>query len=418
MYVRAQDAAPRELGNPSDAMETFQRRSTECLIMSNYSTAPGSFTLEALLLNIQGEFVLRPRAPVGVWILSSIVTRLAMRMGYHRDPEHYPQISPFNREMRRRVWAAILQLDTLSSYQLGLPAIMQESQYDTRPPGNFFDDDLDPDAAELPQARPETELTPVLYVIAKGRLLSVFRSIFNQPPSVRRIAYEEIMASDQRLRAAHALIPSRLRHARLEDSIMVSSTLLIQQYNLELLFQKTRCILHRHHMTEYYQNPKYAYSRSSCIQAAMTLLAHQARIFEEVQVGGRLYKDKWFLSTLEQNDFLLAAMIVCLELKSRAHEYSEASSDAKEPGVCEFSHEGMISALQKARGFWDEFRTSSAEAQQASIFLGVILGRISLRSEMQNDHSSGPSLYSHEARSLAEESTLAGTGWLSIFNVY
>lgn len=390
LYARSEDELPPGLGDAVAEMETFHRRSTECLIMSNYSIAPGNFTMEALLFNIQGEYVLRPKAQVGVWILSSIATRLAMRMGYHRDSEGYPQISPFHGEMRRRVWATISQLDTLTSYQLGLPSIIQESQSDTKLPGNYFDEDLDPDAASLSAPRSERELTPVLYTIAKGRLLSVFRSFFNRVSTMRITAYQDVMALDQSLNAAHDLIPPRLRLAKLDDSITVSSNILIRRYNLELVYQKARCVLHRHYMTASYQDSEYKHSRLSCVDAAMTLLRHQADIFKEVQMGGRLFKEKWFLSSLENNDFLLAAMIVCLELISQwQHHSAELQIISGSAGIVNYTRDEMAGALQKSRNFWEEFGTSSAEAQQALTVLTVLLDKVSLSSDIQCIHDSG-----------------------------
>ncbi|KIW19456.1 hypothetical protein PV08_00028 [Exophiala spinifera] len=387
LYARSEDELPPGLGHAVAAMQAFHRRSTDCLIMSDYSTTPGNFTMEALLFNIQGEYVLRPKVQVGVWILSSIATRLAMRMGYHRDPERYPQISPFHGEMRRRVWATISQLDTLTSYQLGLPSIIQESQCDTKLPGNYVDEDLDPDAASLPRPRSERELTPVLYTIAKGRLLSVFRSFFNRVSTVGLTTYQDVMALDQSLNAAHDLVPPRLRLAKLEDSITVSSNILIRRYNLELVYQRARCILHRRHMTESYQHCEYEYSRSSCVDAAMNLLRHQSQIYKEVQVGGRLYKEKWFLSSLENNDFLLAAMIVCLELIShRQHSPADVQMVSGSAGTMNYTRDEMAGALQKSRNFWEEFGTSSAEAQQASTVLAVMLDKVSSSSDMQRVH--------------------------------
>lgn len=76
-------------------MDDFQRRSTECLILSNYSTAPSPYTLEALIINLQNEFVRRRDAHPGVWVLAGVAIRLAMRMGYHRDPASYRQLSVF-----------------------------------------------------------------------------------------------------------------------------------------------------------------------------------------------------------------------------------------------------------------------------------------------------------------------------------
>ena len=375
LYLRSQEDLPSSFGHPAQVMQSFHKRSTECLIMSNYSTSPSTFTIEALLLNIQNEFVRQPDAQVGIWVLTGVAIRLAMRMGYHRDAQHYPGISPFQAEMRRRIWAMMLQGDMLTSCQLGLPLIIQESHCDTQSPRNLFDEDLNPHATELPQSRPETESTPIIYTIVKGRLAAAFRAIFNQVSSTKVATFQEVMALDKQLNLAHQSLPKHLRISNPEDAITVSPRLLMRRYNLELLYQKARCVLHRHHMTEAFANSDYTYSRLVCVEAAMALLRHQARIFEQVQVGGRLFRDKWFISSLERHDFLLASMIVCLELNSRSDEKVDQLNLTGSHMPLHYSRDEMIMALQNTRLSWDDSSKNSKEAMQASNILGVMLDK-------------------------------------------
>lgn len=88
LCLRSQEDLPHALGNPAETMQVFQRRATDCLLISKYSTSPGPYTLEALLINAQNEFIRRKDAHLGVWILGGIAIRLALRMGY-RELLHY-----------------------------------------------------------------------------------------------------------------------------------------------------------------------------------------------------------------------------------------------------------------------------------------------------------------------------------------
>ncbi|KAM0432308.1 hypothetical protein ACHAPT_004848 [Fusarium lateritium] len=385
LYLRSQDDLPGDMGNPKNLMESFQRRSAECLLLSKYSTAPSTYSLEALLFNIQGEFVRRRDAHLGVWILAGIAIRLAMRMGYHRDPDKHSRITPFHGEMRRRTWALIQQFDVLTSCQLGLPCLIQEHQCDTRPPSNLLDDDFGPDSTQLPPPRPETQMTPVLYTITKSKLSSVFRTIFNQVSLGRTEAFDEIMTLDQRLHSVQRAMPQRFQMANLEDSITVAPYILIRRYNLELLFQKSRCMLHRHHMAKAYQDASYNYSRTSCVEAAMALLTHQANISKEIQVGGRLYRDRWFVSSLERHDFSLASMIICLELSSRSNEQANPQGPDEQNGFLKFSREAMVEALESSRRFWEALKVGSSEARQAFDMLSVMLDKVSTNPTTQEN---------------------------------
>ncbi|KAF4457204.1 hypothetical protein F53441_768 [Fusarium austroafricanum] len=376
LYIRSQDELPAGMGPPLEVAESFQQRCTDCLLLSKYSTAPGKYTIETLLFNIHGEFVRRRDAHLGVWILCGIVIRLAMRMGYHRDPDSYPRISPFHGEMRRRVWGVIQQLDILTSCQLGLPSLIQESQCDTRLPRNINDEDFSPESTQLPPPRPETQGTGILYTRVKVRMMSIFRTIFNQVSLGKTENYEDIMALDKKLHQVHQAMPSCYKIAKLEDCIMVPTYLLIRRYNLELLFQKARCTLHRYHMTKAYQDPKYNYSRTTCVDAAMTVLGHQASILREVQVGGLLYKDKWFLTSLERHDFSLASMVICLELSKPPEQQN--------PELVGYAREAMIEALQTSQAFWAAIKAVSAEAKQAYDMLAVMLKAVTTGSKEES----------------------------------
>ncbi len=94
--------------------DTFREKAVQCLILARYTTG-GPYILETLITVLTGEFVLLKDGATDGWLLISTILHLAMRMGYHRDPDHFPAISPFEGEMRRRIWTTILQLDLILS---------------------------------------------------------------------------------------------------------------------------------------------------------------------------------------------------------------------------------------------------------------------------------------------------------------
>ncbi|EMT69498.1 Putative transcriptional regulatory protein C1F7.11c [Fusarium odoratissimum] len=327
LYIRSQDELPGGMGSPLEVAESFQQRCTDCLILAKYSTAP----------------------------------------------DNYPRISPFHGEMRGRVWGVLQQLDILTSCQLGLPSLIQESQCDTRLPRNINDEDFGPESTQLPPPRPETQGTGVLYTRVKVKMMTIFRTIFNQVSLGKTEDYNEIMALDQKLHQTHQSMPTCYKIAKLEDCFMVPPYLLIRRYNLELLFQKARCTLHRHHMTKAYHDPKYNYSRTACVDSAMTVLGHQASILKEVQVGGLLYNDRWFLTSLERHDFSLASMVVCVELGMPPEQQN--------PELVGYTRESMIDALKTSQAFWAAIKAVSAEAKQAYDMLTVMLKAVTTGSK-------------------------------------
>lgn len=73
--------------------------------------------------------------------------RIAQKMGYHRDGEALG-LSPFETEMRRRIWWCIVVQDASHAMAVGLSSSMLPLSWDTREPLNLNDADLFPNSSE------------------------------------------------------------------------------------------------------------------------------------------------------------------------------------------------------------------------------------------------------------------------------
>lgn len=380
LYSRSGEGLPDALGSPTAAMNAFHRRATQCLILSKYFSSPGPYTIEALLVNQSFEFLRSKDARLGVWLMGGTIIRLAFRMGYHRDPDAYPRISVHQGEIRRRIWALILQLDALTSYQMGLPAMVQDAHCDTKPPRNLFDEDFGPDTIQLPPSRPESEVTPILYVINKVRISACFREIYSRVALGGSDDYAEIMALHQRLLTAHGSISPRLRLSNLQDAVTVQPHLLLRQCMLELLFQKCMCMLHRRHMTKSFTQAEFSQSRSFCVEAAMSILAIQSDMLDEKKYGPILRQSKGLISSLEQTDFILAATIICLELSSGRPNVPCAQQHPV------LTRTDLLNALHTSYRHLAKMKDFSADCQQAYGIVSLIIQRLCLSENSQVCH--------------------------------
>jgi Fungal specific transcription factor domain len=111
---------------------------------------PQKYAVEGLLLYAQSKYMSNLDPVERFWALFGVVIRLALRVGYHRDPDHLPGISVFEGEMRRHTWAIIRQLDILESFQMGLPGSIQAHFCDTEIPRNLNDNDFGKATVRLP----------------------------------------------------------------------------------------------------------------------------------------------------------------------------------------------------------------------------------------------------------------------------
>ncbi|KAF2152967.1 hypothetical protein K461DRAFT_277731 [Myriangium duriaei CBS 260.36] len=380
-YDRAGDEPPDFLGISMKVSATYRRLTAQALVLADINE-PDPQILEALVLHIFAEFG-RSRDPEsGVITLVSLAVRQAMRMGYHRDPAPHPAISPFQGEIRRRVWMLLRQADLLFSAQCGLPAVLKSEFTDTAFPRNLYDDELYEELQTLPESRPDTEQTPISYGIAKARLAQVFGLITDRLAVVASpITYEEVMHLDNELRQIRGSHPPHLRMRPLRESGMEPPTVTMQRFALELLYLKSQCMLHRRFISRGRESPRYGYSRRTCIDASMDMLSHQATLHHESQPGGRLHSVKWYISSLTTNDFLLAAMIVCLELhhSAEAERSGRKGSTTGSPMSSDLIEERkgeMLEALRHSRTIWNSLRDRSVEAWKASTSIKIMLEKL------------------------------------------
>lgn len=372
------DDEPSEFRGKSLALSANYRRLTgQCLLLADF-TRPVNYMMETLVLHLHCEYARNRDAEIGVWVLVGMIVRLAMRMGYHRDPKYYLNITAFQGEMRRRVWTFVRQSDLLFSFQIGLPSMIRLGDCDAELPSNLYDDEFDEDTKVLPLSRPASEPTPVSYMCAKATIAFAFGKVVERLHTVASCSYDDIMALDTDLREARAEIPPHLRMRTIEESMMDPGALVMQRFNLSIVYHKGQCVLHRKFLAKARENTRYAHSRRTCVDSSMDLLSIQATLHQESCPGHRLHGMKIFTSSLTAADFLLAAMIVALDLSyaSTAEAGGQGSGDLFTWGS---ERRGdMIRAIEISNGIWKETRDQSMEAFKASEILTVMLKKLQM----------------------------------------
>lgn len=96
----------------------------------------------------------RHDSPRFVWMMVGIAIRMAMSLGLHRDGTNFQQnLSPFEIEMRRRVWWALCLFDVRASEDQGTEFTIAVDSFDTNLPLNINNSDIQPDSKEMPSER-------------------------------------------------------------------------------------------------------------------------------------------------------------------------------------------------------------------------------------------------------------------------
>ncbi|SPJ72796.1 uncharacterized protein FTOL_02525 [Fusarium torulosum] len=136
--------------NKRDVLVQYRFAVEQALAKANFLNSLDTTIIQAFLIFL---FVVKGQDQSRFcWSLTGLVAHLAQGMGLHRDGSHFG-LSPFETEMRRRLWWTLLLLDLRSADDLGTDLIIQEFNYDTQMPSNINDTDIKPDSAESPEPR-------------------------------------------------------------------------------------------------------------------------------------------------------------------------------------------------------------------------------------------------------------------------
>jgi hypothetical protein len=295
----------------------YMTKAAQCLVAGQYFKG-NRFSVEALLMHAHSRNVQKLDSDSSLWSLYGVAVRLAQRQGYHRDAARVSSnraMTPFEVEMRRRTWFLIQSTDLLFSFQNGMPPIITQDTCDVDHPTNITDDDFDEDTISLPAPRPPTDPFPVLMCITKSKLCRIMRRVVQNALAVTPAPYAETLALNQELQDWHNAVPPCLRIRTIRNTAFTDANYTIMnRLVLELMYLKSLCILNRPHLTTHKHDVEYDASRRICIESALMILEIQAELDIETGIGGRIYEDRFMVSNLTLHHFLLAAMIVCLDL--------------------------------------------------------------------------------------------------------
>jgi hypothetical protein len=358
---------PDTCGAPYDMLRAYKENCVQCLVLSDY-TKPTRYTLETMMIYGEVEFLMSRDDQVHCYLLSGVAVRLALRMGLHRDSSKIgTNFTPFEAESRRRMWYHISQLDLLVSFHIGLPGMIQSIESDTLPPRNLLDEDFDEDCTELPPSRPESEMTPMSYALCKGRLSDEAGKIMVIANKLQLPQYGEVLKLDSSLREAYDKVPPQLRLDKSEITVTDSPSTMLKRFTVSMLFEKSRCMLHRKFLMKAREHPEYQYSKQVGLDASMKILHRQGLIHQAASPGGPLALDRWFLSSLSTHNFLLAAMIIYLNVMNGIkHPRSTNPREIK----------AGLDALEMSRNNWEAVLSLSPEAKRASLVLVGMVDKV------------------------------------------
>lgn len=221
----------------------------------------------------------------------------------------------------------------------------------------------------------------MLYGIVKSSIMRVFKKIVAHTQPLASPEYSTTLSLHREMKDAYGMIPDVMKRRNISDSFMDSSDIILERCTLELLYLKGIVVLHRRYIRHEPQNTRFEPSRRFCLEAALDILARQVDIYRASLIGGRLHEDQWMITALTEHDFLLAAMVVCLDLSVQME--SQSPEIAHIEGSESFTAKKFY-ALQASQQIWAANRSSPPQSRLASMTLDLMIRKVAERQASVN----------------------------------
>ena len=144
-----------------------------------------------------------------LWTTAGCLVRFGMSAGLHRNSDLLnKKISFFAQEMRRRLWATMIELELQESIDRGMPAISAGLSFDCGLPTNIDDQDLLVNSSIPVSSKSLDDFTATSFLHASQQSLclrATLNSLVNG--SSEDLSYSDVMAYDERIRQHIEKIP-------------------------------------------------------------------------------------------------------------------------------------------------------------------------------------------------------------------
>ncbi|SPO01477.1 uncharacterized protein DNG_04150 [Cephalotrichum gorgonifer] len=214
-------------------------------------------------------------APGVAWPDAGALLRCAVFGGLHRDPSRLPAMSVLHAEVRRRLWATVLEITVQTAVESGAPTMLSLDDYDTEPPLDVDDDQLtdDPEPEERIIRPPaaghsQTSLQLLLLTHLPVRLaVTKFANDFRSTNS-----YAEALTLHDQITSSCDAISRRLARLVPETSSSSAPVTMFHQRYVDVSARKFIFALHYPFISRL-DDPAYYFSRKVLSDAARRIAA-------------------------------------------------------------------------------------------------------------------------------------------------
>ncbi|KAK6076539.1 hypothetical protein SCUP515_05368 [Seiridium cupressi] len=299
------------------------------------------------------------------WVAMGTLLRCAIQLGLHRDPKHFPSMSIL-------LWATILELNIQTSLDSGTPPGISCGDFDTGPPSNVNDEDLDVSTmASTLEQQPDSVTTQTsLQRFLLRNLPDRLKMLYCMNGISKPLKDEEILSLSTSIGKAcwdrvPYCQPIQRESEVAEDERHEADVAAFRQTMAQLLLRRFLLVLHRPLAGRINENALYYHSRKVSFDTAAALLkpmnsTNASATFSHLMVrGGGMFR-----SCLSHVSLALASELL-IEIG--------ALEGGGERGGSSAYRRLLADAVREARDLWAERLRRGDANVRMYMKLGIVL---------------------------------------------
>jgi hypothetical protein len=181
--------------------------------------------------------------------------------------------TPYTREMKRRIWTVIRELDLQNSFEYQLPTLLHNIDSNVAPPANIDDEDFDETSNQVPAPKSSNQYTCAAYQSLSARSWLLRLEISRRQFSTgipKALAYEDVLRYTHEITRSIDSLPSWNDGEESSKARSLASAF--------LRFQLQECILTIHRPYIRTGNSRFWLSETACYHASREILLLNSKL--------------------------------------------------------------------------------------------------------------------------------------------
>jgi hypothetical protein len=229
------------------------------------------------------------------WNVAGNLLRQAMSAGFHRDPSLLgTPMGEIDQEMRRRLWATIMELELQVSIERGMPSMLTIVTWDTTNVLDLLDEELDESGGER---LPQPPWSPSFLRSSRASLslrLSLTAAI-NDADSP--LTHDDVLKYDEQI-ISHL---QQLETNACSEEPGIKARHALSETVLDLQLRQFLLLLHTPFAVDQQQSSRASTSRLACLNAASTV----------IESCSKLSRTNYNFISLTRTDLFRSAFVIC-----------------------------------------------------------------------------------------------------------